>query len=76
MSDFMNKATEIANDLKEKVEGLAEKLPDSIKDGVGQAKEKAGELMDKLPDSVKEKVEMVKDKVEGFIPGDKDADGK
>jgi uncharacterized protein YjbJ (UPF0337 family) len=76
MSDFMNKATEVAADLKVKATELADKLPDSVKDMVGQAKGKATEVMDKLPDSVKEKVEMVKDKVEGFIPGDKDADGK
>ena len=76
MSDFMNKATEVAADLKGKVDELTDKLPDSVKEMVGQAKEKASELMDKLPDSVKEKVELVKDKFEGFIPGDKDADGK
>jgi uncharacterized protein YoxC len=76
MSDFMNKATEVAHDLKGKAEELADKLPDSVKDMAGQAKAKAEELMDKLPDSVKQQVQAVKDKVESFLPGDKDADGK
>ena len=49
---FIDKAKDVADDVKDKtvdlVDKIGEKIPDSVKDTAGDFKDKAGELVDKV----------------------------
>jgi hypothetical protein len=63
---LFDKAKDLAEDVADKAPELIDKIPNDVKD---KGAKTAEELADKLPDSIG-------DKIEGFIPGDPDKDGK
>ena len=62
MSDFLDKAKDMAEGLKDKVGDIAEVVGDKVSDV--------------LPDSVEEKFGAVKDKINGLIDGPSDGAGE